>query len=220
MTALADRGATINRLRSGAAASIRCWRGCARGGCLTIGDPAGGAAGVRDPRIRRLSDPHPDSSRRRAQPTPALWSEAVAASVRDMARGARRPGLGDVTPGADAVLFADRAEMLGCLAADWCAGQLNAHWWWRALLGDVGEARAVLRAWLKAPEYIAAALDEIACRGGAAVFAGRLADADARALVDAVIVQHDLPWLAAAFGGLNSSRQASVALTMRSATPP
>ena len=102
-----------------------------------------------------------------------------------------------MAPGAEAVLFADRAEMLACLAADWSAGQLNARWWWRALLQDVGAARAVLRAWLKAPEYIAAALDELACRHGATPFVSRLAEADTRALLDAVILQHDLKWLAA-----------------------
>ena len=125
MTAFADRGATINRLR------IRC-RGIdpllarLRAGRL-LDESAIQPAGLPASAIlciRRLSDPHPGLvALDGAQPTPVLWSESVAASVRDMARSARRPGLGDVTPGADAVLFADRAEMLACLAADWCAGQ-------------------------------------------------------------------------------------------------
>jgi len=197
VTLFADRGTTVNRLR------IRCGGidplvAQLRAGRLL--DESAIQPAMLPPSailcIRRLSDPRPGIvALDGAQPTPALWTEAVAASIRDMARGATRPGLGDMTPGAGAVLFADRAEMLACLAADWCAGRLAAFWWWRALLGNIGEARAVLSAWLTTPQYIAAALDELACRGGAATFVGRLVDADTRAMLDAVIAQHDLSWL-------------------------
>ena len=209
MTLFADRGTTVNRLR------IRCGGidpllAQLRAGRL-LDESTIQPASLRPSAIlciRRLSDPRPGVvALDGAQPTPALWTEAVAASIRDMARGATRPGLGDMTPGAEAVVFADRAEMLACLAADWCAGRLAAFWWWRALLGDIGEARAVLSAWLKTPQYIAAALDELACRGGAATFVGRLVDVDTRAMLDAVIAQHDLRWLGVPLETLRYSKR-------------
>lgn len=45
-----------------------------------------------------------------------------------------RPALGPVPESAPAVLFADAAEMLACLALAAQAGQLD-RWWWRGLLG-------------------------------------------------------------------------------------
>lgn len=45
-----------------------------------------------------------------------------------------RPALGPVPPDAEAVLFADEAEMLACLALAAQAGELD-RWWWRGLLG-------------------------------------------------------------------------------------
>lgn len=65
--------------------------------------------------------------------------EAVAAQGREqldvaLARAAR-PALGPVPPDAEAVLFADEAEMLACLALAAQAGQLD-RWWWRGLLGS------------------------------------------------------------------------------------
>lgn len=47
---------------------------------------------------------------------------------------AARPALGPVAPDAEAVLFADEAEMLACLALAARGGQLD-RWWWRGLLG-------------------------------------------------------------------------------------
>ena len=156
--------------------------------------------------IRRLADPRPGLiTLDRAQLPPREWNDAVAASVAALARGAARPAHGEATTDAEAVIFADRAEMLACLAADWCAGRLTGLWWWRALLHDVGDARAVLRAWLETPAYIAAAVDELASRGAAATFVERLSAANTRALLDAIVVQHGLTWLAPALEPLSRS---------------
>src|SRR5207253_10818422 len=95
-----------------------------------------------------------------------------------------------------AVVFADRAELLACLAADWCAGRLASRWWSRELLKDVGDSRSLLRAWLETPAYIAGALDELAERGAAAAFVERLSAPDTRALLKAVVDQHALTSLA------------------------
>jgi hypothetical protein len=199
MPALADRGATVNRLR------IRCRLDplTARLRASRLIDESALQPASLPPSailcIRRLTDPRPGLfALDGAQRPSAMWTEAVAASVADLARRARRPGLGEATAGADAVLFADRAELLACLAADWCAGRLGALWWWQALFQNIGDARSVLDAWLNAPAYIAASFDELACRGGATMFVERLSPADARALLKAVVVQHGLASLSRA----------------------
>ena len=48
-------------------------------------------------------------------------------------RQAARPALGAVPAGAEAVIFEDAAELLACLAGEWCEGSASTHWWWRSL---------------------------------------------------------------------------------------
>lgn len=52
----------------------------------------------------------------------------------DAARRARWPARDATLADAEAVLFADEAELLACLARDAAAGRLQ-HWWWRLWLG-------------------------------------------------------------------------------------
>lgn len=52
----------------------------------------------------------------------------------DAARRARWPAREARLADAEAVLFADEAELLACLARDAAAGRLQ-HWWWRLWLG-------------------------------------------------------------------------------------
>jgi hypothetical protein len=59
-----------------------------------------------------------------------------------------RLALGPVPSDAEAVLFADEAEMLACLALAAQAGQLD-RWWWRGLLGSRWPAWPV--AWAQRP---------------------------------------------------------------------
>jgi len=56
------------------------------------------------------------------------------ARLAGLAARAARPALGEAPADAEAVLFADLAEMLACLARDALCGRLN-RWWWRDLLG-------------------------------------------------------------------------------------
>jgi hypothetical protein len=160
--------------------------------------------------IRRLIDPRPGTvDLHRTQLPPRGWSDAVAASVARLARHAQRPARNNGAGDAEAVMFADRAEMLACLAADWCAGRLTALWWWRALLHDVGDAQVIVRAWLESPTYIAAAIEELANRGVASTFIERLPTATTQALLDAVVVQHGLRWLAPALEAIAGARRSS-----------
>ena len=66
------------------------------------------------------------------------WEEGVRAALDRLTPNAARPMHGPVPADAGVVLFADRAELLACLASDWCAGRLAEHWWWRDLLRGRG----------------------------------------------------------------------------------
>src|SRR5262249_14401500 len=123
------------------------------------------------------------------------WTHLVSAEIAAIARRAERPALGEVSPNAEAVLFAHRSGMLACVAAEWCAGRLASRWWSHALLRDAGDPRAVVRAWLDAPAYIVAAVDELAQRHLATAFVERLNHDDIRALAGAIVVHHGLKWL-------------------------
>ena len=205
MPAFANRGATVNRLliRSRMDPVTARLRASALLDESALQPPALPPAAILC--IRRLTDPRPGAIAldfiHRVHSTglpPRAWNDAVADRIAALARQAKRPGHGEATADAEAVVFADRAELLACLAADWCTGRLAAVWWWRALLQDVGDARVVLRAWLETPAYIAAAIDELASRGAATTFVERLCGADTNALLDAVVIQHGLTSLAPA----------------------
>ncbi|MCE4536728.1 hypothetical protein LXT12_05620 [Pelomonas sp. P7] len=99
-------------------------------------------------------------------PEAALRRLPAAAGRRDwIARGreqleaawmqAARPALGPVPETAPAVLFADAAEMLACLALAAQAGQLD-RWWWRGLLGRAWPRWQ--QAWAARPQAQAAAV--------------------------------------------------------------
>jgi len=60
------------------------------------------------------------------------------------------------------------------------------------LLGGLSEAEAVLRAWRRHPEYIAAALEDMARRRDAATFVRRLPEASTAALFGDVVAAHGL----------------------------
>ncbi|MFG6428536.1 hypothetical protein [Roseateles sp. LYH14W] len=86
--------------------------------------------------LRRLHLQAPEAALLR--PAPAAWRQDWIAAGRErfdaaLAQAAR-PALGLVPESAPAVLFADAAEMLACLALAAHGGQLD-RWWWRGLLG-------------------------------------------------------------------------------------
>jgi hypothetical protein len=130
-----------------------------------------------------------------AGPPPPEWERAVRAYLGRLARRAARPARGPVPANAEAVLFADRAELLACLARDWSVGGVAAHWWWRVLF-PTAQTAAVLRAWLEAPEYAPAALAHLAASGAARPFVCALDGAGARELLRRIVQVHALPHVA------------------------
>jgi len=121
--------------------------------------------------VRSLEDPLPRALDPRAASAAHTWERAARAALDGRAAGAARPATGPVALDADAVVFADRAELLATLAAHWCDGWLGA-WWWR-ILGLDG-LPALLRAFHETPHDVPAALGGLANRGSLLQFAARL----------------------------------------------
>jgi hypothetical protein len=149
--------------------------------------------------LRRLQDPMPGRLGLRGGGIrlPDEWERAVRSQVDVFARRAVRPAREGTADAADAVLFADHAELLACLARDWLRGALQ-RWWWRALLPDRDAVIAVARAWLERPECIPAAMIHLAESGDGAPFVARLGRRVVRDLLEAVLAAHALPELRAA----------------------
>lgn len=114
--------------------------------------------------IRRLHDPMPGVLNLGHQNVglQPRWQHAFESAIENLGRHAVRPIRESAPPNAESVLFADRSELLACLAIDWLAGELVTHWWWKCLfpISDLG--RLAVTAWLEAPESVPAAFDLLA----------------------------------------------------------
>lgn len=106
--------------------------------------------------LRRLQLQAPEAALRRVAPVGLRqgWIAAGRQQLDAALAAAARPALGAVAEGAEAVLFADEAEMLACLALAARRGQLD-RWWWRGLLGRHWPQWQ--RAWAERPQAQAAA---------------------------------------------------------------
>src|SRR5215213_1471090 len=144
--------------------------------------------------VRRLSDRRAHSTRASAGGALAFaeWQRSVAAAVERLARHAASPARGPVPANAEAVIFGDQAELLACLAADWCEEAAPARWWWRSLFGGLGAAAAMLSAWLDAPEHVPAALGRLSAAGKLIPFARKLGENDARSMRRRVVEKFGL----------------------------
>jgi hypothetical protein len=112
------------------------------------------------------------------------WEQAVHASLDQMVRLAARPAQGMVPADAEAVLFADRAELLACLAQDWCEGAAIMRWWWQSLFRSADSVKVILASWREAPQYIPGTLHSLAMNGKAVQFMRALSVPDARAILE------------------------------------
>ncbi|MCX7792200.1 MAG: hypothetical protein N2378_16315 [Chloroflexaceae bacterium] len=106
--------------------------------------------------VRRLSDPLPGTLPVDGSAPPAAWQAALRDALARLAAAAARPFVGPAPPTAPAVLFADRAELLACLARDLADGCVAGRWWWRTLLGPAIEVSA--EPWRATPHAVPAAL--------------------------------------------------------------
>lgn len=132
--------------------------------------------------VRKFEDPLPGQLSWRPGHVRSLaaWEHALRAALGQLGRCAARPTAGAVPANAQAVIFVDRAELLACLASDWCEGRIAARWWWRDLFNDTDLNTAVRQAWRAAPAYIPAALELLAEQRKAASFTRTLSMDEAR----------------------------------------
>jgi len=117
----------------------------------------------------------------------ASWEQAVNAQLDQLVRQAARPIEGMVPAHAQAVIFADRSELLACLAADWCAGEVRSRWWWQSWLRGDDLTRAVIDAWLETPEYIPLALQRLVARRQVIAFVQQLNSEHTRLLLHVLV---------------------------------
>lgn len=145
--------------------------------------------------IRHLRDPKPGalSLRRLALGPPSAWERALQQALRERLSQAVRSALGAVPANAEAVLFADPAELLACLASDVSRGTATAHWWWRGLFPGADLARTVVAEWMRRPEYVPAALELGTRRGESRQVLELFTEDEACTLLTRVVQVHGLP---------------------------
>ena len=124
--------------------------------------------------VRRLADPLPGRLSTRRAGTDPVWEHACRESLENLLRRAARPAGGAIPPDAEAVVFADEAELLACLARDRADGTVGARWWWSRLpaglrTGSLSASPRVvpgvlslLRSWGRVVEVVAALPGEAA----------------------------------------------------------
>ena len=148
--------------------------------------------------VRRVVDPLPGAlmlETADARPPPD-WERAFVGALERALRDAARPAREAVPAAAEAVLFADRAELLACLARDARDGTAWLRWWWRDMhVSPAAGSDPVVAAWLETPEHVPAALQLLAARREAVPFVSALPVHAATALVLRVAAAHGLPEL-------------------------
>jgi hypothetical protein len=134
--------------------------------------------------VRRFRDPRPGTLR--LDPTtlsaPPEWVRAMGSSLEDALRHADRPIGGTVGAGSSAVLFADRSEVLACLARDWLGGTVRARWWWRSVEEARDPPRSIIAAFVERPDLVPGTLAHLARTGHAAALTSLLSAEEARVL--------------------------------------
>jgi hypothetical protein len=139
--------------------------------------------------VRSLPDPLPGAIDLRGadQRPPLAWESAARTALARLLQRAARPARELVVSDVDAVFFADRAELMACMARDASLGALGRCWWWRHLLHDVSFP-ALMRVWQENPTWVPAALGTLAVMGNPPFFwfLRNLERGHARYLLDAV----------------------------------
>jgi hypothetical protein len=134
--------------------------------------------------------------------------------------GAARPARSFVPANANAVLFADRAELLACLARDWCTGYAGACWWWTVFFPREDFAAIVRRVWLNDARPVPAAFDRLESGGLAARFLAKLSPVDVATLWRNIVSTFHLPALDTAWSTIDITAIESAGLPPRYAAAP
>jgi len=116
--------------------------------------------------VRRVADPLPLglSIGERAAGTSPAWERAARSTLGEIARAAVRPAQGAVPSNANAVLFADQAELLAYFSRDYLRNEAAFLWWWRAMLRSFPGtgSRALFEVWRQNIRYVPAVVTQLA----------------------------------------------------------
>jgi hypothetical protein len=164
--------------------------------------------------VREMKDPLPGRITRDFGPAPVVtpeWERAAQDVLGAFYQRAARPMWRPVPSNADAVVFADRAELLACLARDLASGPSLA-WWWQSTLRGIptrlpGSWATV---WVEEPRYVPAALAYLEARQQAARVLERIAPIQAWNLLMIVLRAFDLPQLITTPGQAREQRTEGV----------
>jgi len=176
--------------------------------------------------IRTVRDPRPRTVRLHSlqpfgrQHLASDWQRALTARLDDLSRRAARPLVEDVPAGAEAVVFADHAELLACLARDWLRGRVLERWWWTHLVRQLNARQAAVQTWVESPDAIPAALVHLDRWRAAVEFLAALSPTEVARITDAVIDRFGLRAAAQALREGQATAPPLGSPTNRGPTPP
>ncbi len=151
--------------------------------------------------VRRFADPMPGCLRSDASaliPAPA-WERAARSGLAGLARRAARPARDAVPSNANAVLFADEAELLACFSRDLLRGDASSLWWWVTYLRSPPSpvSLSLVETWRRKVNFIPSALAYLAARGEAERVLNAFSPAQAWTLLEEVARAFEIPSLCA-----------------------
>lgn len=139
--------------------------------------------------IKKISDPKPLTLRFSHEDLRLTesWRKAVSERVETFYRRAFRPIRESVPAQAESVVFADRAELLACLAGDWCNGILAENWWWRGLFPNLFGAQTIAGIWRDSAEFVPSAFQILSKTGAAIRFVQKLQPQETKDLLRQIV---------------------------------
>ncbi len=142
--------------------------------------------------VRKFSDPRPGKlTLSGAMQLANDWEQAVRARMAVVAQRAQRPARSAVSADAEAVLFADDAELAACLVRDWLRDSVAGRWWWRGVLGDASPRQWLARQVLARGEVMVPVISMLSPGDTLAWIAG-LDEAEVQQALAAIARSHGL----------------------------
>ena len=125
------------------------------------------------------------------------WKRQIRTSLDQVARRAYRPARDVVPTTAEAVWFADQAELLACLGRDWSTHRLGTVWWWQGLFPRADFSTLAVTQWKDKPQRIPAVLHRLTETRELMPVIRRLSENDCKSLCSALTVAFGLTHLSA-----------------------
>jgi hypothetical protein len=139
--------------------------------------------------IKKISDPKPLTLRLKHEDIrfAEIWRKAVSDRIENFYRHAFRPIRESVPAQAESVVFADRAELIACLAGDWCDGLLAENWWWRGLFPNLLQPQTIAKIWRDSAEFVPSAFQILSKKEAAIRFVQKLQPEETKVLLRQIV---------------------------------